>query len=184
MEHQTRRKALKSLSAVAGSSFLQTPSFAMETNPTPFVLRQSETRFNEVYNVMGMDKFLKISEKDTNGQLSLFFGYYVKNDSAPMHVHYKEDEQFYVLNGEVLFQVGDDRHTLNAGDLVFLPRNIPHTYLVLSDTATMLFMTTPSGKTEAFFKTLSQLKSRPSPEQMQQFFKDHDLGLVGPPLTR
>ncbi len=149
----------------------------------PYVLRASESRFDEVYTIMGMDKYLKISGKDTNGQLSLFFGYYVKNDGAPMHVHYKEDEQFYVLEGEVLFQIDKEQHTLKAGDMIFLPRNIPHTYFVLSDTARMLFMTTPSGKTEAFFKALSQLKGRPSLQEMDAFFTEHDLGLVGPPLS-
>ena len=184
MENQTRRKALKSLTAtVVGGAILNNQSFAME-NQKPFVLRESEARFGDVYTIFGMDKLLKISGKDTNNQLSLFFGYYVKNDSAPMHVHYYEDEEFYVLEGEVLFQVGDERHTLKSGDMVFLPRNIAHTYLVLSEKAKMLFMTTPSGKTEAFFKSLSEMKDRPTPEQMQAFFKAHGLGLVSPPLTK
>ena len=152
------------------------------TASEPYVLRETEARANQIYTLMGMDKYLKISGGDTNGQLSLFFGYYVKNDGAPLHVHHLEDETFYVLDGEVLFQVGTERHTLNAGDLVFLPKTIPHTYLVVSDTAKMLFMTTPSGKTESFFKTLAQLNGPVSPEKFQEIFQRYDLEIVGPRL--
>ncbi|GAB3643588.1 cupin domain-containing protein [Spirosoma arcticum] len=160
------------------------PVDSTTSTPTkPFVLRETEARPDGVYHLLGMDKYLKISGKDTNGQLSLFFGYYVKSDSAPLHVHYEEDEEFYILDGEVLFQVGTERYTLQSGDIIFLPRNIPHTYLVLSETAKMLFMIQPSGKSEAFFRKMSQLDSPVSPEEFGEIFQAHDLGLVGPPLT-
>ena len=51
------------------------------TASEPYVLRETEARANQIYTLMGMDKYLKISGGDTNGQLSLFFGYYVKNDA-------------------------------------------------------------------------------------------------------
>jgi quercetin dioxygenase-like cupin family protein len=154
----------------------------METQLQPFVLRETEARANEIYRFMGMDKFLKVSGKDTNGQFSLFFSYYLKNDSAPLHVHYLEDETFYVLDGDVLFQIDNENYTLTAGDTLFLPKNIPHTYLVLSETAKMLFMTTPGNITEAFFKKMSQLNGPVSQEEYREIFRAHDMGLVGPPL--
>ena len=154
------------------------------TDAQPYVLRENEGRANQIYTLLGMDKFLKVSANDTNGQFSLFFGYYARHDGAPLHVHYKEDETFYVLDGEVLFQVGDERHTLRAGDTIFLPRTIPHTYFVLSEQAKMLFMTTPGGITEAFFSELTQLKGPFEPADMQALYKKYDLGLVGPPLTK
>ena len=185
MENQTRRLAIKNLSAVtAGTLMSHNQETTMENNTgsTPFVLREKEGRFNEVYHLMGMDKFLKVSGKDTNGQLALFYGLYVKNDSAPLHVHYKEDEVFYILEGEFVVQVGNEKYTLKAGDSVFLPRNIPHTYLALTDNARMLFMTTPAGKQEALFKQLSQMDATATPADFRKVLLAHDQDIVGPPL--
>lgn len=161
-----------------------TPTVDSSSSPAvqPFVLREHEGRANTVYNVFGMDKFVKISGDDTDGRFVLFFGLYAKHDSAPMHIHIGEDETFYVLEGEVLFQVDNERHTLQPGDTIFLPRTHPHTYLVLSDTARMLFMLSPAGKNEAFFQLLSQLKTLPSPAEMQEIFGAYGQKLVGPPL--
>ena len=159
------------------------PEPANSPQTQPFVLREHEGRANTVYNVLGMDKFLKISGNDTNGRFVLFLGLYARHDSAPMHIHLEEDETFYVLEGEVMFQVDDERHTLRPGDTIFLPRTHPHTYLVLSETAKMLFMLSPAGKNEAFFQLLSQFKTLPSPAEMQEIFAAYGQVLVGPPLT-
>lgn len=152
------------------------------TDAQPYVLREDEARANQIYTLLGMDKFLKVSGNDTNGQFSLFFGYYAQHDSAPLHIHYKEDETFYVLEGEVLFQVGDERHTLRAGDTVFLPRNIPHTYLVLSEQAKMLFMTTPGGISEGFFSEIVQLRPPFAPAAVEPLLQKYSQAWVGPPL--
>lgn len=185
MENQTRRSAIKSLSVVTVGAVLphnQEINMENDAASTPFVLREKEGRSNEVYHLMGMDKYLKVSGKDTNGQMALFYGFYAKNDSAPLHVHYKEDEVFYILEGEFVVQVGTEKYTLKAGDSVFLPRNIPHTYLALTDNARMLFMTTPAGKQEVMFKQLSQMDATATAADFRKVLLAHDQDVVGPPL--
>ncbi len=47
---------------------------------------------------------------------------------APFHVHYTDDEAWYVLEGTLAFQLGDQRVEAPAGTAVFAPRGVPHTY--------------------------------------------------------
>lgn len=100
----------------------------------------------------------------------------------PLHVHPHQDEIFFIVQGEYLFQVGDDKHALKAGDTIFLPRTVPHTFAQLTDNGKMFFLFQPSGKMEDFFTVLGNLTSPPTPEQGAKIFADHDMKVVGPPL--
>ncbi len=100
-----------------------------------------------------------------------------------LHVHLKQDETFYILEGAYLFQVGEEKHTLKPGDTIFLPRNIPHTWLQLTDRGKLMYMLQPAGKMEEFFKKMNSLKGVPTAAEMQQIHEDHEMKVVGPPLS-
>jgi quercetin dioxygenase-like cupin family protein len=74
----------------------------------------------------------------------------LRGAAALLHVHHREDEQFLVVSGRARFIVADERMDAGPGDLVFLPRDHPHAYLIISDTARLVGMVTPGGF-EAFF---------------------------------
>ncbi|MFD0878245.1 cupin domain-containing protein, partial [Massilia pinisoli] len=118
----------------------------------------------------------------TNGQLSVFE--YIGNEKGgpPLHVHPNQDEIFFVVSGEYLFQVGQEKYQLKAGDTIFLPRKVPHTFAQTSEKGQMFFLFQPSGKMEDFFRTLGKLKGEPSPQEGAKIFADHDMQVVGPPL--
>lgn len=187
MDTEARRLALKNISATMMGMAL-TPyaglSASAPTPPqTPFVLRGPDARPGGRYRLMGFDLLLKVSGKDTNNQVSVFSGSYHKHDGPPLHVHYEQDEEFYITEGEFLVQVGTERFTLKAGDLIFLPRNIPHTFLTLTNTARMLFMTHPSGGTELMFQELAALPPTATLEDAQRIHVAHQCRIVGPRLT-
>ena len=72
-------------------------------------------------------------------------------DQAPLHVHSREDETFYVLEGRVTAAVGDQSRELSAGDSVWLPRGVPHRIRVEGqEPARILMLLTPAGL-EKFF---------------------------------
>ncbi|GAC1587520.1 MAG: hypothetical protein NVS3B25_03480 [Hymenobacter sp.] len=131
MDTKARRSALKNISAtmmglaLTPHAGLGTPAATLKT---PFVLRRSDARPGGHYHLMGFDLYLKVSAQDTDAQVSVFAGTYRKHDGPPLHVHYEQDEEFYITEGEFLVQVGPERFTLKAWDLIFLPRNIPHTF--------------------------------------------------------
>jgi mannose-6-phosphate isomerase-like protein (cupin superfamily) len=67
---------------------------------------------------------VKATADTTGGTLTVF----EENEpvDTPLHVHEHEDELFYVLEGEHVFQVGEREHRAGPGELVFAPRGIPH----------------------------------------------------------
>jgi quercetin dioxygenase-like cupin family protein len=73
--------------------------------------------------------------------------------ASPVHLHTREDEAFYVLDGKVSVEVGDTMHMLSQGAWVFAPRNIPHSYKVESKRARWLVLGTPGGFDGWFFDT-------------------------------
>ncbi|MFI0544883.1 quercetin dioxygenase-like cupin family protein [Streptomyces canus] len=68
----------------------------------------------------------------TDNRLSLMEFADPAGHAPPHHVHEDEEEVWFVLDGEVTFFVGDQRHDLAAGQVAYGPRGIPHSYLVRS----------------------------------------------------
>jgi quercetin dioxygenase-like cupin family protein len=64
---------------------------------------------------------------------------------APLHVHHREDEAFWILDGEVTLYVGEQTIEASTGDYAFGPRDIPHRYTVGNVGCRMLFICTPGG---------------------------------------
>jgi len=65
------------------------------------------------------------------------------------------DESLYVVDGLLLVHMAGEEHQLAAGGLVVAPRGVPHAFLVLSDSATMLTLHTP-GTCQAFYLGASE----------------------------
>ena len=97
---------------------------------------------------------VKASADTTGGAFTLF----EENEPAdtPLHVHEHEDELFYVLEGEHVFQVGDQEAHAGPGGLVFAPRGVPHAQRrVAPRTGRILVLTSPAGF-EGFFRVLAE----------------------------
>ena len=156
---------------------------AQKTPGKGFVVKATESRFGDK-TLIGQrnPNDIKVSQKDTNGQLTVFE--YTGNEKGgpPLHVHPHQDELFFIVEGEYLFQVGPDTHRLKAGDTIFLPRTIPHAFAQLTDRGKMFFLFQPSGKMEDFFRALGNLTSPPTPEQGAELSASHGMKVVGPPL--
>lgn len=88
---------------------------------------------------------IKLDGKQTGGRFALWDGELPHGASPPLHSH-PQDETFYVLEGEVTAFLGDDEPRLcRAGAVAFAPAGVPHSFRVESDTARMLFLSTPAG---------------------------------------
>jgi quercetin dioxygenase-like cupin family protein len=126
---------------------------------------------------------LKISGKDTNGELAIFEQTSISmGRGTPLHVHYFQDEIFFIIDGEYYFQVGDSKHRLATGDFIFLPMKIPHAWTQVSEKGRMTMTFQPAGKMEEFFLTMSGLKDEPSAEEIARVFAENEMKVVGPPL--
>lgn len=98
-----------------------------------------------------------VTGEETGGAFSVVEEVGRKGLSAepPMHVHSREEESFYVLEGRMRFVVGDEQVDAPAGTLVVLPRGIPHRFTLETEHVRMLNMCTPAGF-EGFFRELSE----------------------------
>ena len=96
----------------------------------------------------------------------------------PLH-HHHFDETFYVLEGELTFQLEDEIFTRKQGELAFAPRDVPHTFANLSGTdARTLIICTPSGF-ERYFDRMAAERAgvEPTPEAMEPW---PEVTTVGP----
>jgi mannose-6-phosphate isomerase-like protein (cupin superfamily) len=103
------------------------------------------------------DFLIRASAETTQGA----FGIVEEIDplDTPLHVHRNEDELFYVLEGEHVFQVGEDEFQVGPGGLAFAPRSIPHAQRrVEPRLGRTLTMVSPAGF-EGFFRELSDAES-------------------------
>jgi len=94
--------------------------------------------------------FLATGE-ETQGKFALIEAVGRKGNDPPPHIHRREDEIFYVLEGEVVASVGDRTVRGTPGTLIFLPRDVRHTFTIESERARMLILVTPAGF-EGWFK--------------------------------
>lgn len=88
---------------------------------------------------------IKVTAADTGGQMSIVEMTHPPGWEAPLHVHHREDEAFWLLDGDATIQVGDETIEAHAGDYVFGPRHIPHRYTVGESGCRMLLIMTPGG---------------------------------------
>jgi len=107
----------------------------------------------------------KVTGKETGGLYSIVEVLEPHGAAAPLHVHHKEDEAFYILEGEVTFYVGEETYKAGPGSFVFGPKDVPHTYIVDSGPAKLLFVLSPAGF-EGFIEAISEpAKTRTLPPQ-------------------
>ena len=91
---------------------------------------------------------VQVSTEETEGRVSVMEQWAPANWSPPTHVHSKEDQVLYILEGEITAQLGgpDGPTTLvKAGESVFLPRQVPHCFLTGPEGAKLLEINTPGG---------------------------------------
>lgn len=143
-------------------------------------------RFGEELMIMGGKFDLKVSARDTGGDLCIYDTVRGSKGGPAMHRHHFQDEWFYVLRGEFVVQVGEETLALHPGDSAFAPRKIPHAFAMTSEgEGQMLVLFQPAGTMEDFFVQMSKLgKEIPKDmeKRLKQLWADHGMEIVGPPL--
>ena len=158
----------------------------MTTTNKGFKVKSGEARFGIHYKMKGVTLNMldiKISGKDTENQLIVFVqtGLTPKG-GPPLHIHPNQDEWFYIIDGEYLFQVGDDKYQMKAGDTIFLPRNVQHAFVQLTEKGKVIVSYLPAGKMEDFFAVTDKWTSPPSKEEVSKVFAEHGMQVVGEAL--
>ena len=109
----------------------------------------------EVFWSFGGLVTVKATAETTGGGVGVVEVLAPRGAGSPLHVHHREDEWFYVIEGELTFWVGGRTIDAPAGSFVFGPRDIPHTFMVKSELSRFLLVVEPGGF-ESFMRDLSQ----------------------------
>ena len=139
---------------------------------------------------LGSHVSIKASAETTAGRVAVIEHRTPRGLGSPLHVHHREDEWFYVIEGELTVWVGGQIINAPAGSFVYGPRDIPHTFMVTSEVARYLLVTEP-GDFADFMRTLAEPASEPvipppatePPDvaAMAQVAAEYGIEILGPP---
>lgn len=112
----------------------------------------------------------------------------VAGGEPPLHVHEREDEWFYILDGTLTAYVDGSERQARAGELVHLPRGVAHTFALDTPTLRVLQVNAPGGFVAMFFAIAGVFADRdmppaPGPEHMADLgpiFARHQITVAGP----
>ena len=162
----------------------------MQTTPSkvqPIALRHDQ---GEALWFLGVLATIKAGGEATDGRVAVIEHLAPKGAGSPLHVHTREDEWFYVIEGELAFWVGGHRIEAPSGSFVYGPRGIPHTFAVTSPQARFLLVAEPAGF-ENFMRALAEpARARslppatgqpPDPARMTAIAAEYGIEILGPP---
>ncbi len=123
----------------------------------PIALRRDEGEALWFLTSLAM---IRSSAETTDGKVAVIEHLSPPGPGSPLHVHSREDEWFYVIEGELTFWVGGKVIEAPAGTFVYGPRGIPHTFVISSEQpARFLLVTEPAG-----FEKFVRAVGRPADE--------------------
>ncbi len=175
-----RRNFLKSAASALPVATLQSllAQSAPPLVPALHPVAAGQDRFGPP-RTLGMSTFtFKVATSDTAGNLFVIEHRGLQPGKGPaLHLHYSQEEWFYVMEGEVAFVVGDQHLSLRTGESVLAPRRVPHTFSAVASPAHMLIAFTPAGKMEQYFIDGA---AEPAASQTEAFMNRYDMKWIGP----
>ena len=150
------------------------------TPPTPALhpVGRGQDRTGAPHSLGFSTLCFKVLSSDTAGNLFVIEHTNLMPNTGPaLHLHFSQEEWFYVMEGAVIFQVGDQRLTLRTGESVLGPRRIPHTFSAVGAPAHLLIAFTPAGKMEQYFIDAA---AHPSLAATADFMNRYDMQWIGP----
>jgi len=157
---------------------------------------QYARQMNQDSSVSYMDCLFSVlaGSEETDGRFGLMEMVAPKGREPSRHLHYTDDEGFYVLEGELIFYVGEEIYEASPGTFVFLPHGIPHSYTFETDVVRMLSIIAPGGLERHFRDArfskpptgmrLSPPAEAPDPDVLEAMAEDlasYGTEVVGPP---
>jgi mannose-6-phosphate isomerase-like protein (cupin superfamily) len=134
---------------------------------------------------------IKATARSTGGAYGLVESLIAPGFSPPLHVHHREDEAFWVLEGEVSMRCGERTFRAGPGAFVFLPRDVPHTFVVEGNVPVrMLTLLTPGGGEGVFIEGGRPAEgdglppaTPPDIEALRRVSERYGAEIVGPPMA-
>jgi len=148
-------------------------------------LKPGETRGARPLDIFGDRLFIKLGGTDTDGNYAVMEGVTQPQCGPPLHRHGREDESFYVLEGEFVFEVDGKEIPAGPGCSIFAPRGTAHAFQnVGNGPGRVLVIVQPAGL-DAFFTEVDNAAHgmrEPDLSVVLPLFEKYGLELLGPPM--
>ena len=133
----------------------------------------------------GRDPIFKVTGEDTGGAFDYFIVEVAPKGGPPLHVHHKQEETIHVLKGQFKIRIGDSIYYCQEGGFAYLPSNVPHAFLNLTDEPAEIIVVYTPGGGHKFYEELGPLTRNGSPDHkaVAQVFEKYGMTLLGPPLS-
>ena len=146
------------------------------------IIRSTEGRV--ISPLPGEQVQFKLDKHNTNGVMDFWIVTNGPKSGPPLHIHPNADELFYILEGSLLMKNGDDLTEVRAGDLVYIPKGVPHTFANMTDRpARSINVFCPSGLADFLQEVADGFAATPESVDVQEIAGRHDLEIIGPPLA-
>lgn len=137
---------------------------ATMTEPTQATV--SEIGNGETYWT-GFPNTIRITGEETGGAFALIELRVPPGTAGPLHVHHNEHQTDHVLEGELVYTVGDETIVAEAGTVVHCPKDVPHTFANESDEDAVVYdWLHPAGFDEFMARTAPPLTDPDDPPEM------------------
>ncbi|HLY69766.1 MAG TPA: cupin domain-containing protein [Puia sp.] len=153
-----------------------------------FKTEVQKTRYPEKITLGNTPVDFKLLGDDTGDELSIFISSNnIKGFGPPLPFHNNFDEFFCVLDGDFVFQLGDEKIAFKKGETIYVPRKIKHCFNYIGDkSGTLLVAISPSKNIELFFARMGEIinnsKGEPDTKALQSLYHKFDSEIVGPPM--
>ena len=151
-----------------------------------FALESPDGRTPVPLNIVGEETLVKVAAADSEGLMAFFHLVAPPMSGPPRHVHSREDELFYVLEGEIVFELDGTRHTVRPGGTVYLRRGVVHAYQNFTAVSARLLIVTTPGAFSGFFVELSAATppgGMPALDVLTELSNKYGITMLGPPMT-
>ena len=153
----------------------------MSTSLEPFAVQPGEG--TPLETPTGDTVFVKTDTRNTHGALTVLEFVIAPENGPALHTHLREDEVWYVLEGDFRFQAGDQMFWVSEGGLAFGPRGTPHNFQNVGDAAgRLLVITAPSGAERLFEDFAERLPGPVAPDLLDAVARANWVDFVGPQL--
>jgi quercetin dioxygenase-like cupin family protein len=132
----------------------------------------------------GRDLVFKLTGEETGGAFDYFVVGVAPHGGPPLHVHHRQEETIHVTKGRFKVQIGEEIFYCNEGDFAYLPSQVPHAFLNLTDEPAEIIVVYTPGGGHKFFEEFGPLSRSgpPDPKVVAPLFEKHNMTLLGPPL--
>jgi quercetin dioxygenase-like cupin family protein len=133
----------------------------------------------------GRDLVFKVTGEETSGAFDYFTVEVAPKGGLPLHVHHTQEETIHVLKGRFKVRIGEDLFELEPGGFAYLPSEIPHAFLNLTDEPGEIIVVYTPGGGHRFYEELGPATRNGTPDRaaVAAIFEKHDMSLLGPPLS-